>query len=86
MKYASAGVVKFDIFRLGEKSGFRRCFFFGREQVTATDKAGVLAAVSSAATSMRARLGEFEADPSKHRSRRLEVVREASSNVETLVR
>ncbi|MCU1296520.1 MAG: pknB 10, partial [Acidobacteriaceae bacterium] len=31
---------------------------FGREQVTATDKAGVLAAVSSAATSMRARLGE----------------------------
>jgi len=31
---------------------------FGREQVTAPDKAGVLAAVSSAATSMRARLGE----------------------------
>src|SRR5438067_9720401 len=31
---------------------------FGREQITAPDKAGVLAAVSSAATSMRARLGE----------------------------
>ena len=31
---------------------------FGREQVTAADKAGVLAAVSSAATAMRARLGE----------------------------
>ncbi|MBV9623029.1 MAG: protein kinase [Acidobacteria bacterium] len=31
---------------------------FGREQVTAPDKAGVLAAVSTAATSMRARLGE----------------------------
>jgi serine/threonine protein kinase/Flp pilus assembly protein TadD len=31
---------------------------FAREQVTAPDKAGVLAAVSSAATSMRARLGE----------------------------
>ncbi len=31
---------------------------FGREQVTAADKAGVLAAVSSGATSMRARLGE----------------------------
>jgi tetratricopeptide (TPR) repeat protein len=31
---------------------------FGREQVTAADKTGVLAAVSSAATAMRARLGE----------------------------
>jgi eukaryotic-like serine/threonine-protein kinase len=31
---------------------------FGREQVTAPDKTGVLAAVSSAATAMRARLGE----------------------------
>ncbi len=31
---------------------------FGREQITAADKAGVLAAVSSAATAMRARLGE----------------------------
>ena len=31
---------------------------FGREQVTAPDKAAVLAAVSSAATAMRARLGE----------------------------
>jgi len=31
---------------------------FGREQITAPDKAGVLAAVSRAATSMRARLGE----------------------------
>ena len=31
---------------------------FGREQVTAADKSGVLAAVSTAATSMRARLGE----------------------------
>ena len=31
---------------------------FGREQVTAPDKAGVLAAVSTAATAMRARLGE----------------------------
>jgi Flp pilus assembly protein TadD len=31
---------------------------FGREQTTATDKAAVLAAVSSAATAMRARLGE----------------------------
>ncbi len=31
---------------------------FGREQVTAADKSGVLAAVSTAATAMRARLGE----------------------------
>jgi eukaryotic-like serine/threonine-protein kinase len=31
---------------------------FGREQVTAPDKTGVLAAVSTAATAMRARLGE----------------------------
>src|SRR5207245_11240301 len=31
---------------------------FGREQVTAPDKSGVLAAVSTAATAMRARLGE----------------------------
>ena len=31
---------------------------FGREQVTATDKTGVLPAVSTAATNMRARLGE----------------------------
>ncbi len=31
---------------------------FGREQITAADKTGVLAAVSSAATAMRARLGE----------------------------
>jgi serine/threonine protein kinase/Flp pilus assembly protein TadD len=31
---------------------------FGREQITAADKAGVLAAVSSAATATRARLGE----------------------------
>jgi eukaryotic-like serine/threonine-protein kinase len=31
---------------------------FGREQVTAPDKAGVLAAVSTAATAMRVRLGE----------------------------
>ncbi|HEY8670215.1 MAG TPA: protein kinase [Terriglobales bacterium] len=31
---------------------------FGREQVTAADKSGVLAAVSSAATAMRVRLGE----------------------------
>jgi serine/threonine protein kinase/Tfp pilus assembly protein PilF len=31
---------------------------FGREQITAADKTGVLAAVSAAATAMRARLGE----------------------------
>ena len=31
---------------------------FGREQVTSPDKSGVLAAVSTAATAMRARLGE----------------------------